>query len=104
MCRSWPTPHTTPFFLSQMELEHNVHMDALKKQLDQERETSSVIVDKILSDTWAQPNGQPVKYEVNNIHKLNHYRFSYVRTDTWAQPNGQPVKYEVLKQNCTREL
>ena len=47
-----------------MEIEHNVHMDALKKQLDQERESSSVIVDKILTDTWAQPNGQPVKYEV----------------------------------------
>lgn len=56
---------------TQMELEHNVHMDALKKQLDQERESSSVIVDKIMTDTWAQPNGLPVKYEVYNIHRLN---------------------------------
>jgi hypothetical protein len=54
-----------------MELEHNVHMDALKKQLDQERESSSVIVDKILTDTWAQPNGQPVKYEVHKTVLVN---------------------------------
>ena len=48
-----------------------MHMDALKKQLDQERESSSVIVDKILTDTWAQPNGQPVKYEVHKTVLVN---------------------------------
>jgi hypothetical protein len=79
-----------------MELKHNVHIDALKKQLDQERELSSVIVDKILTDTWAQPNGQPVKYEVNNIHKPNRCtKPCQNRHMGSAQRSYLTVKYEV---------
>lgn len=47
-----------------MALEHQQHMDDLRKQLDAERTSSAGIVDKILTDTWAEPSGAPVEYEV----------------------------------------
>ena len=46
-----------------MELEHKIHMDALRKQLDEERISSAAIVDKIDEDT-SNDSGEPVVYEV----------------------------------------